>query len=106
MAQNPEATEWSGLLEATRLALSTLHLEDLEKLAARADQMLNAAAVRDSVTPAGPGLDQGERRKVLQEHRLLGNLLAATDRNLDILRRLHGGPDQSSSGRLDSRWVR
>jgi hypothetical protein len=106
MAQNARATEWSGLLESTRLALSTLRLDDLEKLAARAEQMLDAMTERDSMRAAGPRLDPGDRRKVLGEHRLLGSLLAATDRNLDLLRRLHGSPARSGAGGLDSRWVR
>ena len=103
MAQNARATEWSGLLESTRLALSTLHLEDLEKLAARAEQMLDAASMRDSVRPR---IDPGERRKIHEGHRLLGSLLAATDKNLDILRRLHGSPGRNGASGLDSRWVR
>jgi hypothetical protein len=107
MVQKPKATEWSELLEATRFALSTLRLEDLEKLSARAEEMLEATAARHSPPPAGFRLTPGERRKVLAQQRMLGNLLAATDRNLVVARHLCGGSLGPNSGRgLDSRWVR
>jgi hypothetical protein len=102
MAQNIEVTEWSGLLEATRLALTTLRLDDLERLAALAEKMLEVSAIPGSAPSAALKLGHGERRKVLDEHRLLGRLLAATDRNLDVFRRLHGSLGQG----LDSRWAR
>jgi len=36
------------------------------------------------------GASRAERAKVAREHRLLGDLLRATDKNLQVLRRLEG----------------
>jgi hypothetical protein len=104
MAQNPDVTEWSGLLESTRLALSTLRLEDLEKLAARAERILETTAVPGP--SAKLSLTPSQRRKVLDQQHLLESLLVATDRNLAVLRRLRGASALSRVSGLDSRWVR
>jgi hypothetical protein len=104
MAQRAKRTEWCGLLAETRLALSTLRLEDLEKLAARAEEMLEATAGNVAGPPRDLDLSRGERSSVAKEHHLLGSLLAATSRNLEVLQRLRGTPD--SRGEMDSRWVR
>jgi GrpB-like predicted nucleotidyltransferase (UPF0157 family) len=47
-----------------------------------------------------------ERAKVAREHRLLGDLLRATDKNLQVLRRLEGrlhGRERAGEG--NERWV-
>jgi hypothetical protein len=90
MAEMAGKDSWSGLLEETRQALATLRAEDLEELAARAERMFDAAAGLESRRRQGPGIRGVERAKVAREHRLLGDLLLATDKNLQVLRRLDG----------------
>jgi hypothetical protein len=107
MAGKSGATEWSVLLSETRHALSTLRSEDLERLAARGEQMLLATAGRDPGSSGDPGLGPTERHELAREHRLLGSLLAATDSNIEVLRRLRGVTcRRSDAGGIDSRWVR
>lgn len=96
---------WRGLLEETRLALATLRADDLEALAVRAQAMFEAASER------GPLVNGVERAKVARQHRLLGDLLQATESNLEVLRRLSGGASDRMRGRtrageVDRRWVR
>jgi hypothetical protein len=71
------AEAWEELLAATRQALSALRAEDLEELAERAEKMLEETEPR---TTAQAGLKA--------EQRLLGDLLSATDRNMQVLRRV------------------
>jgi hypothetical protein len=95
---------WSGLIEQTRGALATLDVQDLEELAARAELMLDEAA---SLGAWGHGSGETERAGIVREHRLLGDLLAATGRNLEVLRRL--GRDRRmlpACREVNRRWVR
>ena len=101
MAGRAAVTEWNELLAETRQALSTLRAEDLELLTVRAEEMLAVTSVCAS------RIDRGECRGLGREHRLLGHLLTATDRNIEVLRRLRGGAcGRSSAGGIDLRWVR
>jgi hypothetical protein len=99
------AGEWSGLLEQTRQALATLRAEDLEELAARADCMLSATVDDDSIRQRIPGPQAQEFVDLARHHRLLGDLLLATDRNLAVLRRLRGEADERAA-RMRPRWER
>lgn len=98
---------WSGLLEETRQALSMLRVEDLGELSTRAQKMFDAAAVIGTRGQRGSGLGGAGMEKMKQEHRLLGDLLLATDKNLQVLRRLqcrlHSRVD---AGEGNVRWVR
>jgi len=85
LAELAARDDWAGLLQQTRRALSTLHAADLEELAIRAEKMLEASTrfssrVPGDAQPSGP-------RSLSAEHRLLGGLLLATRRNLDVLQR-------------------
>jgi hypothetical protein len=107
MAQKAKVTAWCGLLAETRLALSTLRQDDLEKLAARAEKMVEATTGHDADPLVNLEFGQGERSRVTKEYRLLGSLLAATGKNLEILQRLRGNsPRPNIAGEMDSRWVR
>ena len=99
-----ETGSWSGLIEETRHALATLRADDLEALAARAQAMSEAAGGR------GPVLHGVERAKAARQHRLLGDLLQATEGNLEVLRRLCGVASDRMRGRMraggvEQRWV-
>jgi hypothetical protein len=97
---------WSGLLEETRQALATLRAEDLEELAARAERMYDAAGGLAPRRRQRPRIGGDERAKVAREHRLLGDLLLATDKNLQVLRRLDGRLDERvCAGGGNERWV-
>ncbi|HEX9198065.1 MAG TPA: hypothetical protein VF865_00785 [Acidobacteriaceae bacterium] len=98
-------TEWEGLIEEARMALSTLRAGDLEGLAVRAEAML-AVAVNPQRKTKQP-LPEAKLASLTAEHRLLGNLLLATGRNLDVLRLVRGYPrDSTRTGEVNSRWVR
>jgi hypothetical protein len=96
--------EWAALLEQTRQALSTLRAVDLEELAVRADRMSKVFAFKwrsqeDAQTLAPFNLSA--------EHRLLGSLLLATRRNLDVLQRSHAKPTHPDrTSEVNSQWVR
>lgn len=104
MAETTGKESWSGLLEETRQALATLRAEDLEELSARAARMYDAAT---GLEPRRrPGIRGAERAKVAKEHRLLGDLLLATDNNLQVLRRLDGRlHERVRAGGGNERWV-
>ena len=108
MAETAGTKDWSALLAETRQALANLRAEDLEELAARAQSMFDAAAASEPAQRRGtPGLAADTRAQLVQEHRLLGDLLAATDRNLEVLRRLRGRlRDPAHAGEVHSQWVR
>jgi hypothetical protein len=90
------AEAWEELLAATRQALSTLRAEELEELASRAEKMLEETA---PTTTAQAGLKA--------EQRLLGDLLSATDRNLQVLRRLCARKNASLAAEEGHRaWAR
>lgn len=128
---------WARLLAETRQALATLRVEELEQLAARAEQMLAAAGrglqpatqsiARLSARPAmhsAGSLAAGRTGslarspvtrstvscaentvRVASEHRLLGDLLLATGRNLEVLRRLRNRmQDRMQAGEGNARW--
>jgi hypothetical protein len=112
VAEMARTDAWSGLLEETRRALSTLRAEDLEELARRAQTMFQEAEGQQSrqqgppLTPPGispRGLSADEWTKLSAEHRLLGDLLQATEKNLRVLRRLR---DRARSGEGNTPWVR
>jgi hypothetical protein len=105
MAEAVGTDSWSGLLEETRQALSTLRVEDLEELSARAERIFDAAAGLE-LRRQGTVLRGAERAKVAREHRLLGDLLRATDKNLQVLRRLEGRlHGRVRAGEGNERWV-
>jgi hypothetical protein len=106
MAETVGTDTWSGLLEETRQALSTLRVEDLEEMSTRAERMFDAAAGLESRRQQGTALRGAERAKVAREHRLLGDLLRATDKNLQVLRRLEGRlHGRVRAGEGNERWV-
>ena len=78
----------ASLLAETCAALAHLRMEELESLAQRAEAILTSKAEMSLSTVAA-------RR----EHRLLGDLLDATDENLRVLRRVNCGEGSA-------RWVR
>jgi hypothetical protein len=84
-----EAKQWIGLLDETRYALANLRTEDLEELAERAQRAL----------ASNVGVLPPDHRELAARHRVLGEVIAATGQNLNVLRRLRG---------LDGsqRWVR
>jgi hypothetical protein len=98
---------WSGLLEETRQALSRLRAEDLQELAARAQAMFAANLERESAGQAQAKPSAEELVEVAREHRLLGDLLLATEKNLAIMRRLQGRlSDRTYDGEVNRRWAR
>jgi hypothetical protein len=99
------AGDWNELLEQTRRALATLRAEDLEELAARADCMLSATVGDEWIRQRIPRPRTQELVDLTRQHRLLGDLLLATDRNLTVLRRLRERADEQSS-RMRPRWER
>jgi hypothetical protein len=106
MAETAGTDSWSGLLEETRQALATLRAEDLAELAARAVRMYDGAAGSEPRRRQRPGIRGAERAKVAREHRLLGDLLLATDKNLQVLRRLDGRlHERVRAGGGNERWV-
>jgi hypothetical protein len=104
MAARSATNEWSALLEETRHALSSLCVEDLQKLAARAECMLAATFGPDSVRQQLPRPQAWEMLEISRQHSLLRDLLGATDKNLAVLRRLRGRT--GDVGEVNSRWVR
>ena len=101
------AGDWNGLLEQTRQALATLRAEDLEELAARANCMLSATVGDDWIRQHIPRPQGQELFDLTREHRLLGDLLLATARNLAVLRRLRGDAvEPIEGGRMRPRWER
>jgi len=103
--KNPGANQWSLLLDEARSALSTLRVEDLDELAARAECMLSATLDHDSIRQRLPRLVERELLDVSRRHRLLADLLVATKGNLEVVHRLRGY-DRAGAGRANSRWVR
>jgi hypothetical protein len=89
-----------GLLDQTRHALAYLRVDQLEALAARAERVFAAGANPGNPTlnPGRPILD-GDLRTVAAGHRVLGELLEATARNIAVLRRLRGEE-------VNARWGR
>ena len=90
-----EVNSWIGLLEQTREALANLRTEELEAIASRAQEALAAGSA--SIT-GDPGF-RVDLRELAARHRVLGEVLEATEKNLAVLRRLRGRDE-------GSRWVR
>ena len=88
-----DANAWIGLVEETREALANLRTEELERLVIRAQQALAVAA---KTIPRSKNL-----RELAARHRVLGEVLQATEQNLAVLRRLHSREREG-----DARWVR
>jgi len=78
-----------GLLAETRAALTHLRADELEALAVRAEALIAACSYCHPFPQA-----------IQQEHRQLGDLLAATGENLRVLRRRRSNAEGSS------RWAR
>lgn len=85
-------SEWSVLLRQTRFALSTLRADELEDLAVRAERMLKLPS------ECSNRHEIGDSANASHEHRLLGDLLAATDSNLQVLRRLRSRSHAPGAG--------
>lgn len=107
MTARNEVNGWSDLIATTRDALATLRAEDLEQLASRATILLDGALGYELMRRGTLSFSETELIEVTTEHRLLGALLAATDRNIQVLRRLRCSAGCDSSGlEVNSRWVR
>jgi hypothetical protein len=103
----PGTSEWSELLEQTRQSLSNLRAEDLDELAARAECMLAATVASNSIRQRMPLPREKGLADLVRQHRLLGDLIAATRSNLQVLRRARGGSScDARHGEVNSRWVR
>ena len=105
IAARSGANEWGALIEETRLALSTLRAQDLDELTARAHCMLAATVGQDSIRQRMPWPRQRELLEMTRQRRLLSDLLIATGKNLDVLRRMRGH-DCVRPGEANARWVR
>jgi hypothetical protein len=75
-----DGNAWIGLVDETREALGHLRADELEALALRAQQALDAGA---SHLPSS-----GDLRELAAKHRILGDVLRETERNIAVLRRL------------------
>jgi hypothetical protein len=93
---------WEELLTAAREALATLRTQDLEELAVCAENML-----RDAAQEGLPALRGAEIASLRSEHGLLGDLLVATDGNLQVLRRVCARKSGSpAAGEAHRPWAR
>jgi hypothetical protein len=107
MAETHGTDAWSGLLADAREALANLRADDLELLAFRAEKMLEPPVKAEPPSHEGGGLAGRKLAKLEKEHRLLGDLLRATDDNLQVLHRLRGCIRGHASSRgVNARWVR
>lgn len=98
--------EWGRLIEEARMALSTLRAGDLEELAGRAERMFGES-VRGTQRRGKPKLFGANLSCVTAQHRLLGNLLIATQKNLEVLRRMHTeARDERLAERGNLPWAR
>ena len=76
---------WRNLLRATRHALENLRPDDLEKLVQHAESL--AELVAAPTTQKGTlKMQLPQSAAVIREHKLLADLLGATDRNLRFLK--------------------
>ena len=75
-----DGNAWIGLLDETREALAHLRAEELEALALRAQKALDASS--------GSVANSGDLRELAARHRILGDVLRETERNILVLRRL------------------
>ena len=77
-----DESAWIGLVEETREALAHLRADELEALVSRAQQSI------DSGPHGMPG--SADLRELAARHRILGDVLKETERNIAVLRRLRG----------------
>ncbi len=105
IAEKSGTNEWGILIGQTRLALSTLRADDMEELGARAECMLSATFGHDAIRQRMPRPHENDLIEVTRERRLLEELLVATERNLNVLRRT-GGDCRARVGEASSRWER
>ena len=85
-----DGNAWIGLVEETREALAHLRADQLEALVTRVQQEFEGGF---EGAPRSADL-----RELAARHRILGDILKETERNIAVLRRLHG---RDSEGR----WV-
>lgn len=98
VVERAETDGWNDLLAQTRQALASLRAGELEELAARAETMFGVF----ELVP-----DEEGRTELVREHRLLEDLLLATDRDLAVLRRLRGDAgDRAGAWKVNPRWAR
>ena len=90
-----EVNSWIGLVEQTREALANLRTEELEAIAGRAQEALAAGSSSES----SDSNFRVDLRELAARHRVLGEVLEATEKNLAVLRRLRGRDE-------GSQWVR
>ncbi len=105
MTEKTGMNEWVVLIGDTRLALSTLHAEQIEEVRARAEWMLSATFGHDAIRQRMAPPWETQLLELTREHRLLHQLLVATKRNLDVLRRTRGD-FRATVGEVNSRWER
>jgi len=89
---------WCELLAATQQALACLRADELEELSRLGEQMLRATRAGESALPG-----REHAGMLMARHRSLGDLLAATGSNAQVLRRLH---ERGSIGEGNARWLR
>lgn len=107
LAEKPRPNEWSELLDETRLSLATLSAEHLKELVARAECMLCATVDDDLIRQRMPWPRGQELLELSRGSRMLSDLLAATERNLEVLRRIsRHRPGRTLAGEANSRWAR
>ena len=83
-----EENAYIRLLDETREALAYLRADELEALALRARHMLDSAP--DGAPPAC------DLRQLAAKHRILGDVLKETERNIMVLRRLRARNGEGS----------
>jgi hypothetical protein len=106
IAGKAEAYRWETLLEQARAALSSLRADELDQLALRAESM--AVRTRASGPELQPDqqLYRADAANLAEAHRMLGDLLLATSKNLEVLRRLRRRRSHACDPReVNSRWV-
>lgn len=105
MESKAGVNEWVVLIGDTRLALSKLYAEDIEELGARAECMLSATFAHDSIRQRIARPRDNQLLNLTREHRLLHELLVATESNIRVLRRTCGNC-RATVGEAGSRWER
>lgn len=103
LAESAGTDVCSELLAATRVALTGLRADKLEDLARRAEGLVAALFPQAPHDNGEPTSSPQFTRAAAKEHRLLAELLRATDSNLQVLRRLHS---PATSPKVNSQWVR
>ncbi|HWB32392.1 MAG TPA: hypothetical protein VG714_04385 [Acidobacteriaceae bacterium] len=86
-----ETPDWSELLAETRAALAHLNADELERLAARAEEILQACP--DGTFPVSTST---KRKEIARQVSLLGSLLEATGQNMRVVRKARGAAEGNS----------